>query len=502
MLLNKPTLSYNGLTIILSNPSRLDKASLLTGVVSHMVNEALGPQYNLYQCEVRLKSDTSQLRPNTRVVILCGEDCKTLIKEDRTLNEIRGSVYRLDSGPYAIPTYYPQDCIDIKNYEAEFNKQYEEFEADESETGSVDEKARHGRTKRKNFGFWFKKDVEKAKKILKLGEIPNRPFEPEYVIYPNAETIIHLLTTTKDELLFIDIETDCELNILCISFSFGYNSPILVFPLLDYNYQLGYGNLHQILRAIAIAFRDNIVVAHNGAGFDYLVFAHKYRIGIGQRTQDTMLMHHRCYPEVEKSLGHCTALWTFEPFHKDEGGGGYNTFQQARQLWAYCAKDVYTMKLIHHAIMEHGKRNIGLMDSFKQVNSSIRPYLITTLQGIAYDADELEATMKENDRLMYQYLRMLGVLIGKENLKKIKGTGKSSLPSSNVQCCSYFHTMLGYPVVGRGKETKNGTRNPSLAKRNMFRLKLKFDNPCIDLIIAYRELQKESGSLKFQPWIY
>lgn len=75
------------------------------------------------------------------------------------------------------------------------------------------------------------------------------------------------------------------------------------------------------------------------------------------------------------------------------------------------------------------------------------------------------------------------------------------MPGSNKQCCTYFHDMLGYPVISRGKETKKGTRNASLAKQNMYKLRLRFDNPVIDFCLAYRELAKESGSLKFNPWI-
>ena len=38
-----------------------------------------------------------------------------------------------------------------------------------------------------------------------------------------------------------------------------------------------------------------------------------------------------------------------------------------------------------------------------------------------------------------------------------------------------------------------------MAKKNLYKLKLKQENPVIDLIIAYRETQKESGALKFNP---
>ena len=65
--------------------------------------------------------------------------------------------------------------------------------------------------------------------------------------------------------------------------------------------------------------------------------------------------------------------------------------------------------------------------------------------------------------------------------------------------------MLDYDVVGYGKEREDGTRKPSLGKENIFKLKLSLAkegivNPVLDFVIAYRELQTESGYLKFLPW--
>ena len=56
--------------------------------------------------------------------------------------------------------------------------------------------------------------------------------------------------------------------------------------------------------------------------------------------------------------------------------------------------------------------------------------------------------------------------------------------------------MLGYPVVFKSKKTQL----PSLGKKAMYKLRLKHDNPVIDFVLAYREVAKESGSLKFNPW--
>jgi hypothetical protein len=465
-----------------------------------MVAECLKQEFNLLQCDIRVREDKSPLLDGTKVILLCGEEtAKDLLKTQNNINEVRGSLFNYQD-IYTIPTYFPQDCVDIKDYEKQFNAGIEvqdEYESDD-EDDSVDDKSRHNRTKRKNFRFWFSKDVEKAKRLLK-GEKPSRSFEPEYVLSPSAQTVIDTLTNTKNQSLYIDIETDYEQNIRCFAFSFGRN-PIYIVPCLGHDYNRYYDKLPHIYRALAISFQNNEVVAHNGAAFDFFVFANKYHIPVGNRLYDTMLAQHRCFPEVEKSLGHCTSIWTWEPFHKDEGDVGYASAEQAKQLWKYCGKDVYTMILIREAIDAYARRHPGLADSIKQANDSIRPYLITTLQGIKYSQDLVLDTFMENDSLMMQYLRMLGILIGEHNIKIIRGKSKSAMPTSNKQCCKYFHDMLGYPVVGKGKVKKDGTQGASLAKKNMLKLKLKVNNPVIDLCIAYREVAKESGSLKFTPW--
>lgn len=501
MLRNKPRLSYCGLTIILSGPSRFDKASLLSANGGGMVNEVLRPEYNLLQCDIRVREDKSPWLEGTRAILLCGEEAaKDWTGTENTLNEVRGSLFHTNTGIPMIPSYFPQDCVDIKDYEKEFNKGLsvdDTYESDD-DNDSSDEKSRHNKTKRKNFRFWFSKDCEKIKRLLK-GEKPSRSFEPEYIIHPSSEHVVDVLQNTSDKKLFIDIETDYELNIRCFAFSFGRN-PIFVVPVLAYDYSISYARMSNILRALAFAFQKNEVVAHNGAAFDFFVFAHKYHIPIGRKVFDTMLAMHRCFPEVEKSLGHCTSIWTWEPFHKDEGNVGYASADQAMQLYKYCGKDVFTMILIHDAILEYARRRPGLIESIQQANDSVRPYLITTLQGIKYNQDAVEEVFKENDALMYQYIRMIRLLVGDESLKKIRGKSLRPLPSSNLQCCKYFHDMLGYPIVARGKEKKDGTRGASLGKKAMLKLKLKHNNPVIDLCLAYREVAKESGSLKFTPW--
>jgi hypothetical protein len=506
-LRTKPRFTYNGLTVVLSKPSRFDKAELLSATGGwFFTNQCLAPEFNKWGCDIRTLDVREPLLPGTKAVLLLGQEAAQLWLNnyDNTLNEIRGSVYLVNDIPH-IASYFPQDCVDIKDYETEFNpikSGNQESAQSASESGEEDsdpfeDKRRHGKTKRANFGFWLRKDTEKIKKLLSLGgAIPKRPFEPEYVIYPAADIVIDKLENTKNEFLYFDCETDEDLNIQCFAFSFGERF-VYVVPVLSYDYSWAYNDLHRILKALAIAIHDNTLVAHNGASFDFFVLAHKLHIPIGQKVYDTLLAQHRCFSEVEKSLGHCTSLWTWEPFHKDEGDSGYYSPDAMRKLMAYCGKDVFTMILVHRAIEEYARRIPGLKDSIDQANAAVRAYLTETLQGIRYVPEMVDKIFEENDELMRQYNRMIELLVGPESMKQLRKKSKNSLASSNMQCCIYFHDMLGYDVIMRSKKTGK----PSLGKKAMLKLRIKYENPVITLILTYREIAKESGSLKWTPWM-
>lgn len=504
-MIQKPRLNYCGLTVVMNNPSRFDNLDLLTANGGFFINDlCLYPDYNKYQCEIRTKDETSPLLPTTKCVLLLGEGAAKQwlgneINEHNHLGEIRGSVYSIGGVPH-IASYLPQDCVDLKDYEREHNPLSEHFEDsgydnDDDEDG--DEKRRHGKTSRKNYGFWLMKDIDKVKHILQYG-VPDE-VTCEFIIYPPLKDIIELLTKTKDSFFYIDIETDADLNIICFSFAFD-TKRVFVVPCLLPDYSHAYSGLGTIYRALAICFRDNITVAHNGHNFDFFVFAYKYRIAIGKRVYDTMIAQHRCFPEQEKSLGHCTSLWTWQRFHKDMGDVPYNNLTNANKMWRYCGYDTFTMALVREAIDQYAKSRPGLTDSIAQGNAAIRPYLTATIMGIRYNQEACNEIIVENDKLCNQYLRMLDILIGTENLKEIRGKGKSSLPMSPPQCVKYFHGMLGYDEVGKGKERKDGTRQASLGKKNLFKLALKYENPVIDIIIAYRETMKETAKLQFTPF--
>lgn len=489
----------------------ITSGKLLSANGGTMFNDwCLRPEFNTMQCDIRLADDTSPFLEGTRGIILLGEYAMHKYVESargNILNELRGSPFYVQGIP-AICSFFPQDAVDFKNYEKEHNTEQKtwtsEEEVSEEDEGDV---KRFAHTKRSNFAFWLQQDCKKLKRLLH-SEKTTWPIEPEptYRIYPPADEVINALLSTENGVMDFDMETDYEeRNMQCFSFSFDSRIVYSV-PVLDFNYQWAYSSLHYIIRALVIAMSRNTVVAHNGAGFDFPVLGYKYRIPIS-RPYDTMIAQHRIYPDVEKSLGHCTSLWTYQRFHKDENPGCYFTQEQMMNTLRYCGKDVFTMSLIRKAQYEFAKTIPGLLDSIECANNSIRPYLTTSLQGIPYNEAKRQAKLKENDALMTQYLRCINLLVGEHNIETIrksstKGKSKGVLPSSNPQATYYFHEMLGYRVVGRGKPSKkDGTRKPSLAKKNLYKLRLLYNNPVIDFCNLYRSTKLESSTpLGFIPF--
>lgn len=500
MLYHPPTQPYCGLTIILSNPSRFDKDALLSGAAGIKFNdECLAPNgVTRWHCEIRTSEDRRGLIDGTKCLLLLGDKAfadwvNPNYAKDYTLNEQRG--YPL-STPYqnvqAICSYLPQEAFDLKDYESKLNPLLLADAADTSNQAVDDEDdsdvKRHGRTSHSNYFFWLQRDAAKA--LAACRQVP-RPSSYDVTLAPSSNEIIKLLSETHSTSLYLDIETDIsDRNLLCVGFSFGEadsGNRVYVVPFLRWNYIIAYNDYAAILRAFSIALRRNTIICHN-AMFDLGILAHKYSLPFGSAIYDTMLAQHRCFPEAEKSLGHALSCWPsiWEPFHKDEGVFPPRNPDQEKQLWNYNAKDVWAMKLIKRAQQEYAQNDLGLQASIGQANRMIRPYIISMLQGMRFRNDIRTKTLNENDRLMTHYLRALRILVGRE-----------LLPTSPQQCAKYLFQELEYPV-----QYKTDKGNPSTGDKAIQKLKLKFpNNAVLDFILAYRERAKESGQLKFKPWI-
>jgi hypothetical protein len=492
-----PRFTYSGLTMVLSNPSRFDDKTgkLLSGFAGDYVDEHLRPTTNRYCCDIRT-ADTldAGLLDGTKAIILLGEKAISLWTAGKyntyTVGEQRGCP--LEGYFPSVPTigsYFPQDCFDIVDHERRLNTQYggsglddDSFDEGEEYEGTK----RHGKTKRANWRFWLGKDLRKIAGKLQATSDDDKEAVPSYRIYPEASDVIEELRNPNEDTINLDIETDREFNITCFGFSLGLHRPIYVVPFLRYNYSNAYGtSFIEILKAIVLALNHKEIVIHNSM-FDLFVLCNKYRMPFGRRIYDTMLAQHRCFPEVEKSLGHCVSLWTWQPYHKEEGVMNPQNIDQEMKLWQYNGKDVYTMMLVRRAIDLYASKHPGIPESIAQVNRCVRPYLLNTMYGIRYDETKIPEIISENDRLCNQYLRTMKLL-----------TNTDLLPTSSKSCVKYFHDAMGYKVIRRS--TKTGA--PSLDEKSLYKLKIgNPQNVIIDLVFAFRRKIKETGILKFNPW--
>lgn len=501
MLRHPPKFRYSGMTIIMSNPSRFDtlgdpkKHQLISAQAgSFFDKECLGLSFNRHICDIRLIDDPTPLLPETKVCLLLGEKAHRLFtKANTSVDENRGSPIVVNGIP-TISSFTPQDAMDCyRDYESERNPHHEtiqEFLTDELASGEIIAAKGKNKTARRNYRHWLKLDTQRAIQICKEGKLPlNLWPDPEYILRPSSREIIELLTRTSNDYLHIDIETDFQtLDIRCISFAFESDpTRVYVFPVFDINYKPAYDSLHLIFRAIAISFAQNTVVAHNGALFDFFVFAYKYHIAIGRVCYDTMVAEHRINPDVEKSLGHCVSKYTWLPYHKNEGNHSYRTNQQADELMLYCGKDVFSMMLVKKAQEQLMEKDAGLKEAITWSNRAIRPYLTQSFLGMKYNEELRQKWIKKNDSWQKSLLKIMQLLTGTSD----------QLPLiSNKKCVEYFHGELGYKSV---KQTKKG---PSLDEDALLKLKqLHQDNIVIDVLLKYRSLKKQTGTLGFKPWI-
>lgn len=494
-----PRNTYNGLCIIFSYPSRFDMQAgkLLQGFAGIFMAKTACAGVLLNSCYIDILENilpNSSLPANTKVVLLLGykacdsflKDRLNLIDKDISLNAQRGSPVVKDNIIY-IASYLPQDAMDMKaSYEVDhnpyLNKAAQDDDSDDSDSSGEEIKTTKGKTQRGNYRFWLEKDCQKAIGLLS-GRLAIQHLEEDIRIYPSSSEVIELLLHHKNSLMYFDIETESRRYMTCFGFSFD-DGPTYVVPCLRYDYSPAYTDLPRILACLSIALFYNTVVGHNISGFDLFVMVHDYKLLVGPNNYDTMLAHHRLFPEVEKSLGHCISLYTTLPYHKNEGVFEPNNEIEEQALWYYNGKDVLTLKYVKKAIDKEAEK-IYACESIKQINACIIPYLTMTLQGIKFSQEKRSEILSLNDRKLNAMMKIIKFLVGYE-----------VLPSSPKQCEQYFHDAIGLPVVARSRKTQK----PSLKEQALLKLYIKIEHPMIPICIYFRQLMKESGTLGFLEW--
>jgi len=497
--------------IILNRASRFDLISnpqrLITGNAGTWFDFTL-QKYGLNRATVTIWTAEQffqkKLIPpqGTKGVLFLGEEAFRLKHPDNrvSLQELRGYPYKDDQHGYIyLSSFAPQDAMDVQDWEGKFNPANDDDEAvveRSTDDSDADIKA-HGTTRRKNYRFWLTKDIGKWIRLTHTGTFQQRTLNFSHDIYPNAEDVIRSLSETKNQYLHFDIETDPQTkDITVFSFCFenvtdplltGTLSPVYIVPVRKYDYEPAYSicELSKIFRALAVSLRDNTLVTHNGHGFDLLILLFKYKIPFGDNHFDTMVAHHRIYPEVEKSLGHVLSLYTDEPYHKNESDGGYVPFnsEQERNLWMYNAKDVAVMPWLRSALQREASR-MEALKSTEEAMDLIPVYLTLTARGIRVNRELINTRLIENNRRVTQYLRILKILVGRD-----------INPQSPKQMKEYlFNTKTGLglkPV----SYTKKG--EPKTDEKALLKLSIKHELPVVPVILEIRRVGKLSSMMEF-----
>lgn len=476
MLRHKPSFAYSGLTIILDKPSRFDDNQLLSGIAGSAFEGFLNP-ISRFQCDIRLSSDPTPFIEGTKVILALGEKSLELFKlnpgnkEGAHLDNYRGTPVKYGDIT-VIASFTPQDSFDRRDYSKDEDNEDKDDTTDNGEKG-------HQKTKRRNWRFWLYQDTRKAVRILRSGLcVAQRTFSYDY--FPSADFVIKELSTRNNEALFIDIETDKQQNLTCFGYSFGNSEVVHVVPWKRYTGELAYApeDCRKIIQAIAKAFRDNVVVCHNGS-FDWFVFAYKYRVAFPRKPHDTMVAWHRCYPEIEKSLGHLISYFTDCEYHKSDGVFDPKNAADENNLWVYNGKDVSRMRMVYEGLQQEIIK-LGATASVNQAMASIRPYLTVMFKGMRIDTEKFIKKFDECEARSEQLERCLKII-----------TGRNLNPRSSQQVSKYLYEDLGLPCPDDEQPTKEET---------LLKLLTKKECPSVKVILAIRGERKLASSLKFRLW--
>ena len=411
----------------------------------------------------------NRIPTDTTHILILGQKALSIVQPGAALDKFRGYVTRYAGLP-AVASFHPTEAHDQKS-------------ADFHENPDADEKDSAG-TPPSEYFFWLRRDVEKLLSPaikhpqLKYFVVLNLP---KFISYAN-----NYLSTTENPVVYLDIECRREDHVLnCIGLALG-DSPVFVIPVYYYNNERAYEKFYLFLATLGKLLTRARVVVHNSL-FDLFVLSRWYRVPFGHDVYDTMLAQHRFFPETKKSLGHTISYWCNLPYHKDLCIEHPRSANQQAQLWEYNAKDVYAMREVYKAQTAAllASNDNGLRASVDQANRAVYPYLIAMLKALPVDEVALAAARTRLDNRVSLLKRVARYLSGEANFN----------PGSAKQCIEFFHGKLHYEEVSR-----TSTGAAQMDQKALYKLRLKYNNPLLDTIIAYRVAAKEASMLRFEDY--
>jgi hypothetical protein len=391
---------------------------------------------------------------------------KILLTESNSFIKARGFI-ELRNGNEITRTFSPIDCTDIRNFEGDDNE--DKSEGNEKESSP---------TRRQNYSFWFRADLEKLVTGTRRNTI-------DYAVnIPDQDSLLYYLERRLAKLpnyLYLDIETHEKTDSMqCISIACD-DDPVVTIPIYDHNgfLVIKHYNLGLLMQLVAKC----TVVGHN-VSFDLGFLAHFHGFPLPKNACDTMLTQHRIFPEAEKSMYHLITYWLNVPNHK--GTVNFDCFNrnQYHQLLEYNGQDVAVTRELHQVQSAFLLLNRQYAGSVLQANQMIIPYLKATLTGFHINRGNQIAQRAKLKKDIANAERYLNCLVG-----------YPINSGSSKQVIEYLDKMA-YPILSR---TDSGATQ--VDAKTLFRYCIKFpDNVALRVILILRDLDKTLSMLNFKSY--
>jgi len=242
---------------------------------------------------------------------------------------------------------------------------------------------------------------------------------PKIITHPSYEKTIEFLTRVKQatETAF-DIEATPKF-VTCFSFAIRDNKnhiEAMSIPLMDNS-----GNYWtteqetEIWRMTAEILNDpNIkIIAQNGI-FDLMFILRTLNIKSDNFHFDTMLAQHLVYTELPKGLDFLTSVYTYFPYHKDEGKESHLAMiKDWPAYWKYNAKDsAYLFPIMDQLKIE--LEDFEATDAMQYQMDLHKPIMEMEYNGLLVDKEGIEEYRKELTKKIEELQKKLNDLIGKE----------------------------------------------------------------------------------------
>lgn len=349
--------------------------------------------------------------------------------------------------------------------------------------------------------------MKRAKEQSKFPEY--KPPQRELVIDPSLEEVMHHLDRLMGiEELYFDIETipntpipyEVWLNpsnkliytpdiLTCLSFADSPNWAISIpFSKSAGQHRWSLSIEKEVWSKISRLFSQEgtLKVAHN-LKFDFLQLAGR-RIFIAPPYYCTMIAHNRAYIDLSKKrlkrlrlnrLAFCTALYTEEPFYKEDFKDENKSEKWRgadKEFWIYSAKDAVVLPEIKAATWNDLCEQ-GMGELFKQTMNEFKPLTGMGMQGVKRDKKLLTEEYKYNG-IKYEGLKGFvesKVELLQDELDKI--AGESLNTKSSPQMKKFLYSKLNLPIQYHKSTGKPTTDETAIAK-----LQQKSDHPALQLI--------------------